>query len=226
MKFNFGKKQKLKRSIPLSAADKFFPVRLVEILDFYLHGDDFRILDPTCGDKLSWRYYFDLHRRKNEGFFCSCFSYEVYFSDIKRGEFQDEVILLQDLNFDFLFDAIFFDPPYIFGNKNTEDVRELQYGGYENTYDDFCSLLGKANDKFPSLLKENGLLFLKATDVFDLSQRKYCHHSDWLSLFDNFVIVDCFITLHHHISGTAWQVKERPCSILNYTYLFVMRKKG
>jgi hypothetical protein len=204
---------------PLSAADKAFPERLVEILNFHLPRENSRILDLTCGQKLSWKYYFE-QQTKGLGI-----KYQIIFSDIKDNGDQDFVCDFVDLDFRFLFDAIFFDPPFVFGLQKTTDRRSVEYGNYGGDYEEFVNLIGKANVKFPDLLKGNGLVFLKYSDNFTLKPRRYYHSSLWLPLFTNFEIIDCFITLHHHISGTAWQVKDRPFSIGNYTYLAVMRKR-
>ena len=220
MFFNTEKTKTEKRHIPLSAVNMSFPIKFVEILNFHLPADGKIILDPTCGDKHSWKHYFNLQEQK--GFFKMHQQYEIVFSDIKKMPNQNTNDFL-DLKFDFLFDAIFFDPPYIFGGKQNNDPLEKNYGGYDGTYEDLIETIEKANNKFPLLLKEKGLLFFKCADVFSLSDRKYYHNSLWTSLFCNFIIIDCFIIIHHHISGTAWQVKNRPCSIGNHTYLYVLQ---
>lgn len=124
-------------------------------------------------------------------------------------------------------DAIFFDPPYIFGRKKGNDVRSQDYGGYDYALEQVKDFITSANNNFPEFLKDKGLLFLKHTDVFSLEERKfYFCASIWPIILSNFKVIDHYIVPPHHISPTAWQVKNRPCGIVNYTYLTVFGKGG
>jgi hypothetical protein len=46
-----------------------------------------------------------------------------------------------------------------------------------------------------------------------------------MSRLTNFRIVDAFIFTHHHMSPTAFQVKDRPCSVIMHTYFLVFQKR-
>lgn len=122
-------------------------------------------------------------------------------------------------------DAIFFDPPYIFGNAQGSDERKEDYGEYHYGFSEVEEFIRKANEILPDCLKEKGLLLLKYTDVFSLKERKFYFCPPlWSQALSKFKAIDHYIIQHHHISPTAWQVKDRPCGIVNYTYLTVFRK--
>ena len=83
-----------------------------------------------------------------------------------------------------------------------------------------------ANVKFPKWLKDNGKLIVKCADQYQTKERKfYPHHYTWIRRLSNFKIIDFFIFTHHRMSPTAFQVKDRPCSVIMHTYFLVFKKK-
>jgi len=196
-----------------------FSQTLQRILEFHLF-EGASIIDPTPGEKYSWQYY--LKEQRKSGFFPQM-KFNLHFIDDDIHHFANTENHVQEYG---KADAIFFDPPYIFGSAWGQDVRRGDYGEYHHTFGDVANFLTNANLTFPDFLKEEGLLFLKYTDVFSLKERKfYFCASLWPPLFSNFEVIDHYIIPHHHISPTAWQVKNRPCGIVNYTYLTVFRKE-
>lgn len=193
---------------------------LQNVLEFHL-PENATIIDPTPGKLYSWEYYMR-ELRKRQLFPRKQFDLIFIQDDISN--FQKTKEHTQGKG---LVDALFFDPPYIFGNKAGPDVRREDYGGYNYSMENIRNFLTVANHEFPACLKVAGLVFLKYTDVFSMQERKFhlCV-SQWPGLFHNFDVIDHYIIPHHHISPTAWQVKDRPCGIVNYTYLTVFKKKG
>jgi len=216
MEFFYKNKQRIKSSNMLTATDLPFSKKWNQVLKFHLPNGG-KILDPTCGEKLIWKEYQKDSQRRF--IIDEPPDYEIIFSD--TGNLGGNIVSkFQDLDFTDEFDAIVFDPPYIFGAGKVEDLRD--YGGYTHSFGDIKQLVIDANRVFPSMLKEEGLLFFKCSDVFSLKEKKlYPCGSIWIYILDNFELKD----IHHHISGTAWQVKDRPCSIINYTYLFVFERR-
>jgi len=189
---------------------------LYRALDFHL-PDCSIILDPTPGEKHSWKYYLTtagggaLFPLKE---FCLVFVDDNLLTFDKSRQFNFEKL-----------DAAFVDPPYIFGHKQSGDTRREDYGGYHRSFGDIKTLMESVNHHLPAILPLEGKLFLKYTDVFSLSDRKFFHCASlWPGILNNFRVIDHYIIQHHHVSPTAWQVKERPCGIVNYTYLTVFER--
>lgn len=178
------------------------------------------IIDPTPGEKHSWSYYLKEHDKK--GFFPIMKLNPVFIEDDiatfhKTAQYVNQTTRV---------DAIFFDPPYIFGHGQSKDARRQDYGDYHYTFDDIKGFIITANNVFPEFLKEAGMLFFKYTDVFCLDERKFYFCAlHWNRELSNFTVLDHYIIAHHHVSPTAWQVKNRPCGIVNYTYLTILKKK-
>ena len=193
-----------------------------EILTFHVSPSKKRkILDPTCGKRYLWADFLkrDIDgARKLDGYG------KVVFSDIV--DYGQEVVSnVKDLKFHNRFDGIVYDPPYFFGCKRSSDPRSADYGGYSQTYADLLWFMDIGNERFPLWLKDDGKLILKCSDQYQVRERKfYSHHSMWISRLTNFRIVDTFIFIHHHISPTAFQVKNRPCSVTMHTYFLVFQK--
>lgn len=133
---------------------------------------------------------------------------------------------MKSLDFDYQFDGIIYDPPYFFGYKGSDDPRRKDYGDYLQTLDSLIEYMDVANSKFNSLLKDDGKLFVKCADQFNPKERKfYVHHHTWINRLTNFDIIDLFIFIHHRMSPTAFQVKNRPCSVIMHTYFLVFKKR-
>ena len=198
------------------------------ILTFHLPPDpDVRILDPTCGKRYLWEHF---QRRslltgkrliENYG--------EVVFSDVRDlgqplvSDFRDLGHILKERKIARYFDGIIFDPPYFFGYEGSDDPRKEDYGGYCQSYDELYGLMTDANHYFSQwFLKPKGKLILKCSDQYQTEKREfYPHHITWEKVFSNFKLIDFFIHVHHRMSPTAFQVKDRPCSVIMHTYFMV-----
>lgn len=195
-----------------------FSQTLQRVMEFHLF-ENATIIDPTPGEKHSWWYYLSHHKG---GFFpamkfCPVFIDDDIITFEKAAQYVAEHGPV---------DALFFDPPYIFGHKQSRDVRREDYGDYHYSFEEVKDFIASANEKFPALLKPSGLLFFKYTDVFCLDERKFYFCAlHWPQELSNFKVADHYIIPHHHISPTAWQVKDRPCGIVNYTYLSVFARR-
>ncbi|MBN1683425.1 hypothetical protein JW865_07735 [Candidatus Bathyarchaeota archaeon] len=208
---------------PLSHnANKKLGEYFYDILNFHIPPTKNKIiLDPTCGKKHLWVEYYkpDINGSNKISEYG-----EVIFSD-KINYGQEVVSAIKDLNFNKQFDGIIYDPPYFFGYKNSNDPRRQDYGDYIQTYDDLLWFIVFANDKFPDWLKDDGKLILKCADQYQTKERKfYAHHITWVSKLSNFRLIDTFIFIHHRMSPTAFQVKNRPCSVIMHTYFLVFEK--
>lgn len=196
-----------------------FPTMLYRILEFHL-PENSTIIDPTPGKLHSWQFYLQESKRK-QFFPPPMYNLVPIPDDITTFLNTAEWVENKGVS-----DAIFFDPPYVFGSPRGDDVRREDYGGYTYTFEEVQNFIKTANEQFPKFLREEGLLFLKYTDVFSLYTRQfYLCANLWSQILQNFKPIDHYIIQHHHISPTAWQVKERPCGIVNYTYLTVFRKE-
>jgi hypothetical protein len=195
-----------------------------EILMFHIPPSKDRvILDPTCGKKYLWEEFFKanlLNESESKGYG------QIVFSDIKDHG-QSIISDVRNLSFDYKFDGIIYDPPYFFGYKNSNDPRRADYGEYTQSLDDLVALMDVGNTKFVNLLKDNGKLIVKCADQYNTKERKfYPHHHTWINRLSNFQIIDLFVFIHHRISPTAFQVKNRPCSVIMHTYFLVFTKKS
>jgi hypothetical protein len=213
-----------KRAKPVLALQSTmnFSQTLQRVLEFHLF-EGASIIDPTPGERHSWQYY--LTESKRSPFFPPM-QFDIRFI---KDDIMDFALTKESVREFGMADAIFFDPPYIFGTIGQGvawgDNRQEDYGGYHYGFSEVEKFMKKANEILPDCLKEKGLLFLKYTDVFSLKERKfYFCPPFWSQALWRFGVIDHYIIQHHHISPTAWQVKDRPCGIVNYTYLTVFRK--
>jgi len=193
-----------------------------EILTFHIPpSKDKRILDPTCGKRHLWTEYLKTTlsgERKLDEYD------EVVFSDIIDYGY-NQVVNIADLAFDETFDGIIYDPPYFFGYAGSNDPRREDYGGYLQPYEKLIWFMDIANEKFPTLLSKDGKLILKCADQYQTKERKfYPHHITWVNRLSNFKLIDQFVFVHHRMSPTAFQVKDRPCSVIMHTYFLVFEK--
>ena len=201
----------------LSIIDEPFHKVFPRILEYHV-SPGATILDPTCGQKRSWETYFR-HVEENEYNFIKHPEYDIHFSDQKDG------VKLQTLSTKA--HAVYFDPPYIWGVSDSQADREEDYGGYSHSLSDLKKLMSEANQVFNNLLLPAGKLLFKYCDVFSMEDRKfYFGPLLWLPLFSNFEVVDSYSVIHHHVGGTAYQVKNRPCSIGNFSYITILQKKS
>lgn len=175
-----------------------------------------RILDPTCSQRLAWK---GIDRS----------DWKVIFSD-KVDCGQKIVKDLFDLRIsEESLDAVFYDPPFMFGIKQSNDPRKDIYGGYNTfkTYKELESFISKSFIKFQEWLKPGGILIFKCSDQYHVKDRKYYPlHIFWygLALEHNFILKDYHIYQYHRCSPTAFQVKDRPCSVINYSLFMVFSK--
>jgi len=195
-----------------------------DVLTFHIPpSKDKRILDPTCGKRHLWTEFLTPTlsgkiRLAEYG--------EVVFSDIIDFGY-NQVSSISELNFDYKFDGIIYDPPYFFGYEGSNDPRREDYGDYIQDYESFLWFIETANEKFPELLKNYGKLIVKCADQYQTKERKfYAHHNEWINRLTNFEITDINIYVHHRISPTAFQVKDRPCSVIMHTYFLTFLKRN
>jgi hypothetical protein len=194
-----------------------------EILEFHVPpSKNVKILDPTCGKKHLWTDFY-LPTLKGE---IPLSNYgKVVFSDIVDYG-QDVVSNMKDLNFDTPFDCIVYDPPYFFGYTGSTDPRRKDYGDYIQRYEDLLWFMDFANEKISQWLTDDGKLIVKCADQYQTKERRfYAHHHTWINRLSNYQLVDLMIFTHHRISPTAFQVKNRPCSVIMHTYFLVFQKR-
>jgi hypothetical protein len=194
-----------------------------EILTFHIPPSKQKvILDPTCGKRHLWEEYLK-HSLNGENMLEEYG--KVVFSDI-RDYGQEVVEDVNSLDFDYQFDGIVYDPPYFFGYKGSNDPRKAEYGDYVQTLDKLYKFMDIANSKFFDLLKSDGKLIVKCADQYNTKERKfYAHHNTWINRLSHFEIIDLFIFVHHRMSPTAFQVRNRPCSVIMHTYFLVFKKR-
>lgn len=196
-----------------------FSQTFYKTLEYHLH-EGAAIIDPTPGEKHSWNYYLTEMQKPS---FLPLMKFDIAFI---KDDISNFLKTKKHVSKKGPADAIFFDPPYIFGHKQKKDSRCKDYGGYEHTFKDIENLIINANLELPTFLKEEGLLFFKYTDVFSMGDRKYYFCAFlWPKILTNFKVIDHYIIQHHHVSPTAWQVENRPCGIVNYTYLTIFKKR-
>mgnify|MGYP001612549367 FL=1 len=209
-------KDEVRKHIPLCLNTRPFSAAFREVLDFHL-SDGAKILDPTPGKGYSWQQY-----RQD----CEENAY-ILFPRKQYSIHQDESFFTTSTPLQSKYDAVYFDPPYFFGLGQTSDPREKDYGNYNHEKENLCKLLIVANIRFPQVLQKTGKLFFKYSDFFSVKDR--CFHFCiplWIPILNNFKVVDHYIIPHHRLTPTAWQVKNRPCGIVNYTYLSVLEVRN
>lgn len=197
---------------------EFFP----QILRFHIPPSKEKVvLDPTCGKRHLWEEYLkpDLNGENQLSEYG-----RVIFSD--KVDYGQEIVSdIKNLKYDDELDGIIYDPPYFFGYSGSNDPRRQDYGDYLQTYEDLVWFMDFANDNFPSWLRKGGKLILKCADQYQTKERQfYPHHITWTNKLSNFKLIDTFIFIHHRMSPTAFQVKNRPCSVIMHTYFLVFDK--
>jgi len=230
--FSFGKKSKMNKYekqnplLGLIIRNAPFGQVFYDLLSFSLKEGS-KILDVTCGRKHSWQYYF--MRSKNLGFNLSRHKrFDITFADNQN--FGDNIICdsrnLEKIFPKSSFDAIYFDPPYIFDVESHQDSRENDYGGYSNSFLSFQELIKESFNSFQKIITNKELIFFKCSDLFLVKENRFISCIIYLKdLLDSYEIINLSIIQHHHVSGTAWQVKNRSCWIISYSYLYVLRLK-
>lgn len=197
----------------LGLQNKWFPIAFCMILDYHLQ-DGATILDPTPGERHSWKKYDENIKYNNIKFFKD-----------KEYNITNTTCPINTLKLKTEFDGIFFDPPYMFWGKATKDKRETEYGTYNHTFENIQNIINDANDIFPKLLKPTGKLFFKYTDVYTMENCKFYHCvSIWPGILSNFKVIDHYIIQHHHIPFWRFSNKHSFCRIGNYTYLTIFQK--
>ena len=193
-----------------------------DILTFHIPPSiDRRILDPTCGKRHLWTEF--MKPRLTGRTLLEEYG-EVVFSDVVDFGY-NMVSSVEDLHFDQKFDGIVYDPPYFFGYEGSDDPRKEDYGDYIQDYEGLLWFIDIANRGFPGLLKDDGKLIVKCADQYQTKERRfYAHHCEWVKRLTAFDIVDLNIFIHHRLSPTAFQVKDRPCSVIMHTYFLVFKR--
>ncbi len=194
-----------------------------DILTFHIPpSSDTTILDPTCGKRHLWDEFLKptlMGKTRLEEYG------KVVFSDIVDFGY-NHISSIENLSFDYQFDGIVYDPPYFFGYEGSDDPRREDYGDYIQDYESFLWFIDTANTIFPDLLKGDGKLIVKCADQYQTKERKfYPHHYEWIKRLTNFENIDLNIFIHHRLSPTAFQVKDRPCSVIMHTYFLTFQKR-
>ena len=204
--------------IPVSQIDMPFSKAFLRIVMFHFpHGG--RLWDPTWGTARAWADYLRLRDRPGLGT-SQIPPLDIVHGDIKDGQDFREACYKNE------FDGCFFDPPYIWSGKNSLDRRADDYGGYESPKEELQELVRKGFIVIHRALKPQGKLLFKYTDVFDLSRRKFNLGSEvWNIPPKGFQAIDHFIIRHRNLNPLAWAVKNRPCSVNNYSYLTILERK-
>ena len=199
---------------PISISSGKVSSRFLEILNLHIPPNPSTIiLDPTCGQKRLWENipYEEMYNL-------------VLFSDIVDFG-QNTVCDLFNLRMSCLVNAIVFDPPYLINHVSKTDKRQVEYGGYDQSMSDLMKYINHANEGFPKLVTPDGTLIVKCSDQYDVKSRVfYPLHVLWINTLTNWVLKDIIIYQHHHLNPTAFQVKNRPCCVIVYTYFLVFKK--
>ena len=180
------------------------------VLRFHLDGE--WVLDPTFGDGISWQGLVKPSR--------------LVCSDIQEPWRQD-VFRLREQHPEYkgAFDLVYFDPPYFACVAASSDERAGAYGGYTQSYADLSALIGFAPE-LAWCLRPGGKIILKCGDQYHVPTRQlWLHHLEWCrSLERAFRLVDFYIYPFHHVSPTAYQVKDRPSAVVTHSYFVVGEK--
>lgn len=192
------------RSVLTGSASKAFAT----VLRFHLAGE--RVLDPTFGEGISWQIIDPLPAG-------------LVRSDLKEPWLQDVFRLREQRpEYEGAFDLVYFDPPYFTGVDGSGDERREAYGGYAQA----TAKLGSFVDFAPELawcLRPGGKIVLKCGDQYHVpSRRLWLHHLRWCAALERrFRIIDFYVYPFHHVSPTAYQVKDRPSAIVAHSYFIV-----
>lgn len=194
-----------------------------ELLTFHVPPPA-KVLDPTCGMKHLWSEFpFMLRTLRGPAIFTQ---YNITFADI-RDLGQEVVSDFRDLDYGPVFDAIVFDPPYLYGYFDSPDERESDYGGYSQDFTDLLNLM-HSSSSLHEMLKPGGKIVLKCSDMYDTKKRKFMDlHFLWNDMWrgNDLRMVDFNVYPHHHLNPLAFQVKDRPTSVVMHTY-FMWYQKG
>lgn len=188
-------------------------------------SENAKILDPCCGEKRIWKEV------KSK--------YWLFYSDIRDDLPDTPAMDYKNINYvKESFDGILFDPPYLFGVKSKNDKREDGYGGYSQSKENLFKMMRESPGILIDFLKPDGKLILKCSDQYFALEKKFYHlsemwHRNFISVtqkdlslpLSHFYLVDKQIFIVHRVSPTAYQVKNRGCSIQNYTYFFIFQKQ-
>ena len=125
------------------------------------------------------------------------------------------------------FSMVVYDPPYFVNVNRSKDPRENQYGGYSMTEGRLLDYMRWTATTAPWLLNKNGKIIVKCADQYIVKDRRLrLWHTNWIQhIHHSFDIVDLFVYPYHRVSPTAYQVKDRPSSIIAHTYLIVGQKR-
>ena len=194
------------------------------ILTFHVPpSEDKTILDPTCGRKYLWERFLRSDSDGRTGL--ESYGRVVFSDSVDYG--QEIVSDIRDLKPDTLFDGIIYDPPYFYGYSGSKDPRRRDYGDYIQTYEQFLWFADFANERFPSWLKDGGKLIVKCADQYHTRERRFHpHHVTWVNRLSSFELVDLYVFIHHRMSPTAFQVRDRPCAVIMHTYFLVFKTRA
>jgi len=155
--------------------------------------------------------------------------YDVTFADI-RDLGQAVVSDFRDLSYGAMFNCITLDGPYLYGYEGSTDKREDDYGGYAQSREELISFIADSSLKLPKMLRPGGKIMIKCSDQYNVKTRKFdpLHYlwHDFYGHIEGLVPVDFNVFPHHHMSGLAFQVKDRPMSVIMHTYFMWYQREG
>jgi hypothetical protein len=194
--------------IPMSVLDGKVSDAFIKILRYHIKPGSV-IIDVTAGQRLLW-----------EG--QNVEDYKIYYYD---KNIDNEIVKKKDIFID-SYDkcsCIVYDPPYFFGVKKSNDFRKDMYGGYAGTLDELRGYMSAVKRLKESLLP-GGKIILKCADQYYVPEKKlYLHHLDWIKhlISSGYNVIDFYVYRHHHVSPTAFQVKNRNSAVIMHTYFIV-----
>ncbi len=183
-------------------------------------------LDPTCGDRLWWG------RQTNPDAVSYAVPDHVLCSDALpfKGCTQQNLFGIKDQRpeWEGAFSMVVYDPPYFVNVNKSKDPRENLYGGYDMSMNRLFDYMRWTYNTAPWLLNANGKIIVKCADQYVVKDRELkLWHMNWVNYIgEAFDIVDLFVYPYHRVSPTAYQVKDRPSSIIAHTYFIVGQKRS
>ena len=185
------------------------------------------ILDPTCGKRYLWKKFLQPKLSFIDGSKLLLDDYgKVLFSDIRDFGYNKVADLFTFTSTEGIVDGIVYDPPYYYNDKSTEtnDKRAEDYGDYTHSFEELSRYMEAIDKHLSPLLKLGGKFILKCSDQYQPQERKFIPlHILWANS-TKLKLIDFYVFGHHNFNPTAFQVKNRPCSVIMHTYFMVFQK--
>lgn len=201
---------------PSSVLDGTAADALSTVLSFHVPAGS-SVLDPCCGQSIWWDPR-------------TLSAYKVTRSDILPPYELDLFhALSHHPDWERAYDCVVYDPPYLVDAVAHADPREAAYGGYNITEQDLADYMRAMHYPIRDLLKPGGKIIVKCQDQYMSKERCFkTRHLEWmlrLQLY-KFDLIDFYVYRYHRASPTAYQVKDRPCSVICHSYMIVASKQS